>query len=185
MSTEKTQIMESRRNVFSARLKQRREDLGLTQPALAHQLGKDEQGRKWKTSRISNYEQGTTEPDLPALCQIAIALKTSIDSLVGLRSADFNPGILTDISVFLIEAEQTLATARSTIDAELGRAPASARKLKEEALGLSVETALRDHRGTSTADLGSSGHSDATGVKRVSGGDVKVGRSGKTKNRQT
>ncbi len=62
--------------VFSIRLKAKREELGLSQSQMSADTGIDQ-------SRISKYERGELEPNLEKLGIIANYLEVSIDWLLG------------------------------------------------------------------------------------------------------
>lgn len=61
---------------FSKNLKQLRTALNITQNEMAERLGISERGYR-------NYENGSREPNISGLIQIADILHVSLDSLVG------------------------------------------------------------------------------------------------------
>ena len=63
--------------IFSERLKSLRKELGLSQQALAAQMGV-------KRYNISDWEQGRTEPDLDMTARIARFFDVSADELLGI-----------------------------------------------------------------------------------------------------
>lgn len=81
---------------FSVRLRSRREQLGLSQRDLAQRMDptfmnvdrriKIKCPLKRSVAAISRYERGLRMPKVDRLRQLAIALKCSIDWLVGLES---------------------------------------------------------------------------------------------------
>lgn len=78
------------------RIKKRRKDLGLTQDQLAGLINS-------RKSTISNYETGYSSPSGEVLKDLATALKTSVDYLLG-RTED--PSIVSDSSKDLIKETQ-------------------------------------------------------------------------------
>jgi transcriptional regulator with XRE-family HTH domain len=60
------------------RLKEFRQKAGISQQELAYIVG-------LKASAVSNYEQGTREPNIETLAKIAIALDCSVDDLIDFK----------------------------------------------------------------------------------------------------
>lgn len=71
--------------MFEARLKQLRENKGLSQYAFANKLGLSQ-------SAVGNWESGKRIPDAEMLCAIADYFEVSVDYLLG-RSDNKNPEI--------------------------------------------------------------------------------------------
>ncbi len=70
--------------IFNERLKILREDEGFTQQHLAEVLNVS-------TSAVSHYENGTREPTIGTLIQMADILNVSVDYLVGNTDANLPP----------------------------------------------------------------------------------------------
>jgi len=66
---------------FSANLKRRAEQLGISNAEAARRAGLSDR-------RYGNYVSGAREPDLATLVRIATILETSIDELLGLRDEE-------------------------------------------------------------------------------------------------
>lgn len=62
------------------RIKELREAMGLTQEALARQVGVDQ-------SAVAKWESGTNTPELPKAVRLADLFHVSLDELLGRSSA--------------------------------------------------------------------------------------------------
>lgn len=71
-------------SVLGGRVRQRRDHLEMTQEQLAELINKD-QKQIWK------YETGRTQPNAPALIDLARALNTTADYLLGLTDNPERP----------------------------------------------------------------------------------------------
>lgn len=69
--------MNFNKELFSKRLKELREEKGLYQKDLAKKVGIAQ-------SVVARYETGTARPGIDTLMQLAIALETTTDYLLGL-----------------------------------------------------------------------------------------------------
>ncbi len=64
-------------HLFSQRLRSIRDEMGLTQAALAYEAGIG-------GSQVSNFELGKAEPTASTLCKLSVRLGVSTDYLCGL-----------------------------------------------------------------------------------------------------
>lgn len=69
------------KTLIGKRIKERREELNITQIDLGLSIGFDQQ-------RISRFERGLHKPDLESLAKVAKALGVSLDWLIGLSDED-------------------------------------------------------------------------------------------------
>jgi transcriptional regulator with XRE-family HTH domain len=73
--------MEELSEIIGARIKEKREKVGISQKELADNVGKT-------PSAINQYESGAKKPSTDILAKIAKALKTSTDFLLGITDKD-------------------------------------------------------------------------------------------------
>ena len=71
--------MEAKRNILSERLKELRNEQGVSQYKLVDEL-------QLSRGQLSNYEQGTREPDYDTLIQLANHYNVSLDYLLGVSN---------------------------------------------------------------------------------------------------
>ena len=71
--------MEAKRNILSERLKELRNERGISQYKLVDEL-------RLSRGQLSNYEQGTREPDYDTLILLANYYNVSLDYLLGVSN---------------------------------------------------------------------------------------------------
>ncbi|MCH5266332.1 MAG: helix-turn-helix transcriptional regulator [Lachnospiraceae bacterium] len=76
------------------RIRKYREELGISQKALAEQIGVS-------NGRVSNWEQGLNRPDADMLAELCVALNVSPSSLLGVK---ISKDELSDIEWKIIQA---------------------------------------------------------------------------------
>lgn len=118
-----SRLSDEMKNELGARIRKRVKELKTTQVKVAEAAGMSPQ-------RLGNYVQGTKLPDLVALVQIAKALNTSADWLLGL--SETGPPEIEPILVRLLELEGMSQATAQTIAATVREAVAIQRALPNE-----------------------------------------------------
>lgn len=82
-------------------IKEFREELGLTQKELAEKIGNVQRN-------ISNWENGTSEPDCATIVKLAEIFQISIDELFGKDSVNINRQPLAGIELSILKSARQL-----------------------------------------------------------------------------